>query len=177
MRPLIEYLPPHLAADEEIRCIQDAFTVLAAKWQDDLDDFFRQLRPETATWGLDAWEAAYGITKNAALSYERRREVLIARMRSARTATNAAICEMAESFSGGRAAVREFCSEYRFVVQLLGQLGKPEWFDDFFAALQAFAPAHLSFGVESVTGASATAFGFAHCAGWSLESSATALHN
>lgn len=143
MRPLIDYLPPHLGGDREIRCIQEALTALARKWQEDLTDFFLQLRPETATWGLESWERAYGIAGGAELSDERRREVLIARMRSARTATNEAICELAESFPGGEVEVTEYPGEHRFTVKLVGRMGVPEWYDAFRTAIEAFAPSHL----------------------------------
>lgn len=143
MRDLVEYLPPHLAADDENRSIQDALTRLMAKYEAAWDDMLLQLHPETAGWGLELWEKAYGILGGSGLAVERRREVVIARIRSARTATVEAVRLLAESFSGGQVEVTEFNSEYRFEVKLVGVLGTPVWYDAFRDAIRAFAPAHL----------------------------------
>lgn len=143
MRDLTEYLPPHLAADPEVAALERALTAVLTKFDEAKDDTVAQLQLDTATWGLDRWERAYGITPAPGASPERRREAVLARIRSARTATVEAIRNLAESFSGGQVEVTEHNSEYSFEVKLVGRLGIPEWYDQFRAAMSAFAPAHL----------------------------------
>ena len=70
-------------------------------------DIFSQCRIKTATWGLVYWEELFGIKTDLSLSYEERREVLIARKTGHGIATISKLKDIARSFTGCEEAVIE----------------------------------------------------------------------
>jgi uncharacterized protein YmfQ (DUF2313 family) len=104
-----------------------------------------QLNVETATWGLDLWEKAYGIKTDVSKSYAFRRARIESKMRSQGVTTVAMIKNVAESFSNGEVDVIEHPEEYRFEIKFIGTLGIPPNMDDLTGAIKEIKPAHLDF--------------------------------
>lgn len=176
MRALIEYLPEHIAADKEQRAIQDALTaVMEREWAAN-EDLRAQIFPQTATWTLKYWESFFGIRTDESLSQDTRRAVLIAKIRSARTATVAAIAALVASFTDGGITVTEVNPKSRFVVTIEELDVTADWTGALRAALENFAPAHLAFDIERiVAGGAATEYACAACTGWCFEDTAATL--
>ncbi len=102
----------------------------------------------TATRGLERWEEAFGIAANHSLSYEQRREVLIAKMRGQGTTTVQMIKDVAAAFSGGEVEVAEDNRRHLFTVRFTSTKGIPQNMQGFIAMLEEIKPAHLAYEFE-----------------------------
>ena len=110
-----------------------------------MEDVIDQCFIMTATWGLGRWEAVFGIVTNHSLSYEQRREVLVAKMRGQGTTTVQMIKDVAAAFSGGEVEVTEDNPNHRFIVSFTSTKGIPENMQGFISMLEAIKPAHLAY--------------------------------
>lgn len=143
---LIDLLPEFYNNGRETAGLQEVFGVELTEAQMARDDCFLQLDVNTATWGLDLWEEAYGIPKEAGKPLEYRRTRIISKMRGAGTTTAVMIKNVAESFSNGSVEVDEIPNENRFDVRFVGTLGIPPNMDDLTSAIEEIKPAHLAYG-------------------------------
>lgn len=143
---LADLLPGFYALGRETSAIQDAFGPELTAAQVARDDCFLQIDVNTATWGLDLWEEAYGISTEAGKSPDYRRTRLLSKMRGSGTTTAALVRNVAESFSNGEVEVIEHPAEYRFDIRFVGSLGVPPNMDDLTAAIEESKPAHLGVG-------------------------------
>lgn len=109
-----------------------------------LDQFFIK----TATWGLGYWEYELGLATDRSNSYERRREIIQAKLRGSGTSTKERIKNVAEAFSGGEVDVIEYNDEYRFEVKFIGVLGIPPNMAGFLNMLDEIKPAHLGYSIS-----------------------------
>lgn len=110
-----------------------------------MEDVIDQCFIMTATWGLGRWEAVFGIVTNHSLSYEQRREVLVAKMRGQGTTTVQMIRDVAAAFSGGEVEVTEDNPDHRFIVSFTSTKGIPENMQGFISMLEEIKPAHLAY--------------------------------
>lgn len=141
---LLKLLPLRLQ-DREIGLFQEAWQPLFDDLVAAQEDFVLQLDPTTATWGLEHWETALGITTDVTASDEYRRTVVVAALRGAGTSTVAAIQNLAESFSNGEVEVTEYPDAYRIEIKFTSIIGIPPNMDDLSAALDGMMPAHLEY--------------------------------
>lgn len=141
---LLDLLPEFYANCPQTADLQNALGVELDAVQSARDDCMLQLDVNTATWGLDLWEEAYGIKKDAEKSYEFRRSRIISKMRGTGTVTALMIENVAESFSNGEVAVDEHPEQYRFDVRFVGKRGIPPNLDDLKEAIEEIKPAHLA---------------------------------
>lgn len=111
-------------------------------------DLVDQCFVQTATWGLLRWEEVYGIATNFSLSYEQRREIILAKMRGQGTTTVEMIRNTAIAFSGGEVEVIEDNAHYNFIVRFVGQYGIPRNMQAFKEMLEEIKPAHLGYTLE-----------------------------
>lgn len=111
-------------------------------------DLVDQCFVQTATWGLLRWEEVYGIATNFSLSYEQRREIILAKMRGQGTTTVEMIQNTAIAFSGGEVEVIEDNAHYNFIVRFVGQYGIPQNMQAFKEMLEEIKPAHLGYTLE-----------------------------
>lgn len=145
---LSRYVPPFLAEIRELAEIYRTEGYEIGLLQHDLEDLRNQCFISTATWGLILWEEMYGVATNLALSYEQRREILMAKARGHGTTTKQMIEETAAAFSGGEVEVIEYNSENRFVIRFIGIKGIPRNMQAFVSSLEDIKPAHLAYGFE-----------------------------
>ena len=111
-------------------------------------DLVDQCFVQTATWGLLRWEEVYGIATNFSLSYEQRREIILAKMRGQGTTTVEMLRNTAIAFSGGEVEVIEDNAHYNFIVRFVGQYGIPQNMQAFKEMLEEIKPAHLGYTLE-----------------------------
>lgn len=143
-----EYVPPFLA---EIRELAEIYQVEGAEiglLQHELRSLFDQCFIVTATWGLFRWEKMLGVATNMSLTYEQRREILMAKLRGHGTTTKRMIEETAATFSGGEVKVIEDNPNHLFVIQFIGIKGIPRNMQAFISMLEDIKPAHLAYRFE-----------------------------
>jgi hypothetical protein len=145
---LARYAPPFLAEIRELKAIYETEGYAVGLLEHELSDLLDQCFISTATWGLTRWEQVYGLVTNMALSYEQRREILVAKLRGQGTTTAQMIQETAETFSGGEIQVIEDNPNYHFIVRFIGVKGIPRNMNAFIAMLEDIKPAHLSYSFE-----------------------------
>ncbi|MEA4955758.1 MAG: putative phage tail protein [Pseudoflavonifractor sp.] len=142
---LIDMLPERLRLVPEIYAMEEALGEQADRAGAALEDAKAQLVLDTATWGLDLWEAALGLTTEAGKSLDFRRSRVRSKLRGQGTTTAAMLQNVAESFSNGAVEIIEYPAEARFEVKFVGTVGVPPNMDDLTAAIDDIKPAHLAY--------------------------------
>lgn len=139
---LLDYLPKRHHSTL-IGATQQAIQPLADAEQQTRDDILAQLWPDTATWGLAAWEIALGL-ETPAESYEVRRSRITAKLRGFGSVTPALMQTVAESYTRGEITVVEVPRAYKIVVTFVNQIGRPVGVESLMEALNELVPAHLA---------------------------------
>ena len=145
---LSRYAPPFLAEIRELAEIYRAQGYEVGQLQHDLEDLIDQCYIVTATWGLSRWEQMLGVATNMSLTYEQRREILMAKLRGQGTTTRKMIEDTAVSFSGGEVKVIEDNPNHLFIIQFIGIKGIPRNMQAFVSMLEDIKPAHLAYRFE-----------------------------
>ena len=145
---LARYAPPFLAEIRELAEIYRTEGYEVGRLQYDLRDLLDQCFIGTATWGLIRWENVYDVVTNMSLSYEQRREILMAKIRGQGTTTRQMIEDTAATFSGGEVKVIEDNPNHLFIVQFIGIKGIPRNMQAFISMLEDIKPAHLTYRFE-----------------------------
>lgn len=145
---LSRYAPPFLANIREIAGAYRAQGYEVGRLQYGLGDLLRQSFVSTATWGLARWEKTYGIATNLSLTYEQRREIILAKLRGQGTTTRQMIEDTAAAFSGGEVKVIEDNQNHRFIIRFVGIKGIPRNMQAFIRMLEDIKPAHLAYVFE-----------------------------
>lgn len=145
---IARYVPDFVAALLEMAELYrtEGYELGAIKYA--FSDLVDQCFVQTATWGLLRWEEVYGIATNFSLSYEQRREIILAKMRGQGTTTVEMIRSTAIAFSGGEVEVIEDNAHYNFIVRFVGQYGIPRNMQAFKEMLEEIKPAHLGYTLE-----------------------------
>lgn len=142
------YVPQFVADFREMGAVYRTEGYELGTLQNTLRDQADQCFVKTATWGLLLWEKEYGIKTNLSLSYEQRREIILAKMRGQGTTTVEMIRNVAIAFSGGEVEVIEDNPHYHFTVRFVGLYGIPRNMQAFISMLEEIKPAHLGYSFE-----------------------------
>lgn len=142
---LQEMLPQNYQHSDEITDTQKAINQETEKALSAKDDLLLQLNVETATWGLDLWEKAYGISTDVSRTYNFRRNRIKSKMRSRGTTTVEMIQNAAESFINGDAEVIEHPQNYMFDIQFDATQQIPSNLAGLTAVIEEIKPAHLAY--------------------------------
>lgn len=145
---LSRYVPSFLSELLELKELYQAEGYEVGYLQYNLRNLFDQCFIVTATWGLVLWEEMYEITTNLSLSYEQRREIVMAKLRGQSTTTKQMIEDTAAAFSGGEVQVIEDNQKYHFIVRFVGIKGIPRNMQAFIEMLETVKPAHMSYSFE-----------------------------
>lgn len=145
---LTTYVPAFLSEIKELKQIYEIEGVELGSLKHETEDLLEQFFIHTATWGLVHWEQEYGIETNLEQSIETRREVILAKMRGAGTATKQMLKKTAEAFSGGEVEILEENGKYSFIVKFIGVKGVPRNMQAFIDMLEEMKPAHLTYHFE-----------------------------
>lgn len=145
---LAKYVPPFIAELREMTGIYKAQGEQIGLLQHEMEDLFDQCFILTATWGLVRWEGLCGISTNLSLTYEHRREILMAKLRGQGTTTREMIEDTAATFSGGEVEVFEDNPNNLFIVRFIGIKGVPQNMQAFISMLEDIKPAHLAYRFE-----------------------------
>lgn len=147
---LLDLLPRYYQNSPEVAVLQSAVGSEVSHAWAVKQDLFEQLNVDTATWGLDLWEKAYGLQAQASESFDVRRSRIKGKMRVRGVTTVEVMRKVAASFANDQADVRiiEHNPEYRLVIQYIETLGRPPDYRGLAEAVEEIKPAHLAWSVE-----------------------------
>lgn len=142
---LLEYLPSFYHNSDIIKSFMESNSIEVDTLKAYMNDLIKNLYVKTATWGLDLFEEELGLVTDKSISYEERRERILAKKRGNGTTTKAMIKNTAEAFSGGEVEVIENFNDYSFVVKFVGVKGIPKNLALFKKMIEEIKPAHLNY--------------------------------
>ena len=142
---LLEYLPSFYHNSDVIKSFMESNSIEVDTLKAYIEDLSKNLYVKTATWGLDLFEEELGLVTDKSVSYEERRERILAKKRGNGTTTKAMIKNTAEAFSGGQVEVIEKFNEYSFIVKFVGVRGIPKNLALFKQMIEEIKPAHLNY--------------------------------
>ena len=147
MRELMSYLPENYPASRETAAFQGALQPEIDGVWDARDDLLAQLNPYSATWGLNLWEDALGISTASHLDLELRRRQVVAKLQGRSATTPQVVKDTAETLLGTPVTVVERFGEYLVEVwaDAVGQL--PAGTAQLKGRLREIMPAHLDWQV------------------------------
>lgn len=148
MKPLIEDLPQHYQRSPQDAELQRVLHNLVERVEQDLEFTLAQLIPSTASWwGLELWEAAYGIPTDYTQGTQQRRTRVLAKIQGTGTSTQEKIKGIAQVFSTFPVEIAELHDQYHFVIWYVGTTGEVEHKADLVAAINEVKPAHLAWTI------------------------------
>ena len=113
---------------------------------EEIADVLKQMYVSTATWGLDYWEEMLYLPRNTGETYEKRRSIIYARMRSTRTTTVKVVEELAASFfKPENVTVTEHNENYYFNIEFENIKASTVKLQDVIDVLEIYKPAHLNY--------------------------------
>lgn len=145
MSELIGYLPEYYLASAEMCALQAAIQpeidlIWAAR-----NDLLTQLNPNTATWSLDLWEAAFGLNTSVAQSTDERRAAVKSKIIGRSTFNLDLARSAARTITGYDAEIIEDAKNYTVGFAFVGS--EPAFvdipLDTLSASLGPMLPAHL----------------------------------
>lgn len=142
---LLECLPSFYHNSDIIKAFMESNSVEVDTLKAYMNDLVKNLYVKTATWGLDLFEEELGLVTDKSISYEERRERILAKKRGNGTTTKAMIKNTAEAFSGGEVEVIENFNDYSFIVKFVGVKGIPKNLALFKKMIEEIKPAHLNY--------------------------------
>ena len=148
-----ERLPLRLREDPRTKAVSESMSLVAAELFEAALSVSQEYSPQTADWGLPAWERLVGITPAPGSSQEARRSAVTTRLRGSGTCNAAMISRHAESVTGYSCVVVEDFAAYTFSLILVGDT--PGFIDidaqTIIGAVEEIKPAHLKFVIEAIT--------------------------
>lgn len=142
---LMQYLPAYYADNQTMIDLQDSDAEEIGSLRAAVADALKQSFLSSATWGLGRKEAEFGLPTDQSQSYERRREMIRAKLRGSGITTPEMIERVASAFAGGEAQVTRVPGEYRFIVRFIGILGIPPNMAGLIQMIEDIKPAHLAY--------------------------------
>lgn len=139
---MIKYLPVY---ERSSKVFQDIINAEAEEIDNkalDIEDFFKQLSIDTATWGLDIYEKELGIKTDINKSYEERRSVIKSKYRGIGKFDKALLESIANAYTNG-----ETKASFNGKLNILFEDIKKNILNliDFENTLKEIKPAHLDY--------------------------------
>lgn len=143
----MSYLPENYPASRETVSFQEALQPEVNLLWATRDDLLAQLDLWTATWGLDFWEDALGLSNGQGLDLDTRRRTVAAKLQGRATTTPEVVKDVAETLLGVPVAVIEVFDEYRVELELDAGEKPPAGLGMLKEQLRQIMPAHLDWGL------------------------------
>ncbi len=150
---LKKYVPQFIYENnKEMQSIYDAQKSELDRLLYYIEDIKNQFDIDTATWGLDLWEEAYGIKINHSYSYEERRKAVKAKERGQGIFSKGTAIRIGNTYADTTEII-ENIEPYWFALILESYNGFPYGLDSFYKIIEELKPAHLcvKYDLVSVT--------------------------
>lgn len=146
MSMLIDRLPEYYQASPPVAELERVLSLETDGLHQAERDVLAQLWVDSATWGLDLWEAWVGLPVDRTSLYSYRRGRTKAKLRGQGTTNQEAIAAVVSSFGfhPEQVSVIEHAASCQFEVVLSGLAAIPEDLDGPRAAVNEIKPAHLA---------------------------------
>ena len=113
-----------------------------------VEEFVLQVVPQTATWGLDYWEAEYGLAYDPDMSIEKRRERVISKRRDRSQINPHRLAQIASVASANaEVEIEENTGKNKFTV-LISAIPNETTMQAVKEAIRRAKPAHLIFDTQ-----------------------------
>ena len=113
---------------------------------EEIAETLKQCFVSTATWGLDYWEDMLFLPHVTSRTYDERRSIIYARLRSTRTTTVEVVKELASAFFGPEnVTVTEHNENYYFNIEFENIKVSTVKLQDVINVLEIYKPAHLNY--------------------------------
>ncbi|WP_394870576.1 putative phage tail protein [Clostridium butyricum] len=143
---LFKYVPEIIYENNaELQAIYDIQGKELDRIKNYADDIKKQFVIDTATWGLDLYEEAYGIPINHVKSYEQRRKIIKSKKLSSGIYFDERIKVLVNIFVDGKVTIIENTGPYQFTIELLNASKIEENLKDLINAINEIKEAHLNF--------------------------------
>ena len=142
---LLEYLPSFYHNSDIVKAFMESNNIEVDILKAYVEDLSKNLYVKTATWGLDLFEEELGLVTDKSISYEERRERILAKKRGNGTTTKKMLKNTAEAFSGGEVDIIENFEDYSFIIKFIGVKGIPKNLTLFKKMIEEIKPAHLDY--------------------------------
>lgn len=141
---LLDMISPSWHNSAELAEILRVEGLLIERLQAARDLLIAQLRIETATIGLPAWERALGIPTDVTLSLGLRRSKCKAKLQGLGITTAEVLCAIVQRFTGGVATLQEGVAKHTSRITVEGVLNPPEDMAAMRHSVVEVKPAHLA---------------------------------
>lgn len=149
MKHFIQELPRHYGRSPRDAELQRVLERMAVRAEADKDLALEQLFPSTASgWGLELWEAAYSLRREAGQTERQRRARVLGKIKGTGTTTQEQICGIARVFSPSRVELEVRSAESRFTIWYVETIREIEHKADLVAAVNEMKPAHLAWDIK-----------------------------
>ncbi|WP_238917266.1 putative phage tail protein [Clostridium sp. YIM B02555] len=150
---LKKYVPQLIYENnKEMQAIYDAQKAELDRLVYYIEDIKNQFNINTATWGLNLWEEAYGIKTKYSYSYEERRKAVKAKERGQGIFSKETAIKIGNTYAS-KTELIENIEPYWFALILESYEGFPQGLDSFYEIIDELKPAHLcvKYDLVSVT--------------------------
>lgn len=149
--PERERVPSYYCRSEQTRAILEALTDASLEAKAALEDVIDQFFVETATWGLDHWEAQVGLSPGPGQSVDARRAAVRQKLVANGNTTEEMVQGIAEAVTGYRARVL-LHEDYSFSLEFWGEKTTLAAIDiaEVYAMVEQIKPAHLKFVITGL---------------------------
>ena len=147
MRSLLKRLPRYYQDSPPVSELERVLGEQAALLRDAGEDALAQLWVDTATWGLELWEAWTGLTPAPDRPYSYRRQRVMAKLRGQGVTTAELLQSVVASFGydPSQVSVIEHPEDNQFEIVLSGLAAAPLDVSGVAAAVNELKPAHLDY--------------------------------
>lgn len=141
---ILRYLPEFLQKSYTFKTVADAHSAEHKIQFNRLEDLFKQLFVESATWGLTLWEKELFLPVDETDSYENRRQRIWNKLRSKQTSTLQFMTDLLNRYvSTADGTITEKYADYALEYSIPD--GTVDNWPDLIAAINQWKPAHLSY--------------------------------
>lgn len=144
---LAEYLPAFVSKDKEIKTLLSVESEEHNRQRELLIDMLKQFFIHSATWGLDCWERALGITSQHGAGKDMRRRKILRKLQGKQISTVSFMEKLAARYFSPdvKVCIKEIPKQNTFRV-ICDEISRD--YPGLIEAIEEYKPAHLAFALD-----------------------------